>query len=361
MDVNFSDYFHPPNDYKTPIDGELEGNTQFPNLNSTEYRNRTYTPYSLPFFETIATNDDQSTILLAANSYVNRLWDGALFVYRQFEDVGQDHKEELRLSFDSNLNGMRFLDKTFIILTTSSGSIQIWSTQSEVRQKDGYSLYQISKRSEHFGVVHALDILSKNRAVTGSSDGCIKIWDIESCDLTSSHTYRYAHCRAIHSISSKPDANTIFASCSSDKILSIWDVRDNKPIVDFFENEVGNSTCLWHSINGIDKIYMGDDAGIVHVFDPRKLASAELTEKIYKRTIHKIDFNQNNDYLCVLGSSETVKVFDKAIDGKIVYENSDADDYVRDICWMNAENKQQNEFYSIGWNKHVKKHIVNEH
>lgn len=105
------------------------------------------------FYDHIEANADQSTILLATNSLTGRLWDGSLHVYSSFSDVGRPNSEKLKLYFDSNITGLKFIDKSMVLLTTACGSVQIWSTQCEIRDENSYNLYQVARKTEHFGLV----------------------------------------------------------------------------------------------------------------------------------------------------------------------------------------------------------------
>lgn len=51
-------------------------------------------------------------------------------------------------------------------------------------------------------------MLGTKKAVTGSSDGCMKIWTIETCDIVSELMFRNAHAYSINDISTKPDSDS---------------------------------------------------------------------------------------------------------------------------------------------------------
>lgn len=367
MDVNFSDYFKAPLDYNPPLDKELDGSTQFPNLNSIEFRNRQNGNdiVLLPFFEELEANEDQTLILLSTNSYNQRLWNGTIFGYGKFSDIGQQNADLIKVSFDSNVTGMRFVDKTMVLFTTASGSIQLWSTQSEIRQKDGFSLFQVAKKTEHFGLINGFTVLDgakKDKAVTGSTDGCLKVWQLASCDLVSEKTFRYAHKESITDISSKPQSDDLLATCSRDRLLSIWDLRSSAPLVNSCKNdEFANTACLWTKINGVENLILGDDSGTMYIYDPRKLDQYLVTQNIFERPIYKFRLNPSKKLLCVLGQTNTLKVVSTTMPGaETVYTNSSASDYVRDACWINNKNEEEQTFYSIGWNKHVGQHSIKQ-
>lgn len=62
-------------------------------------------------------------------------------------------------------------------MAESNGSVQLWSTYSEVRSTDGYCLFMLGGVNEHVGVINAIDIFKQNsfKAVTVDSDCCIKV------------------------------------------------------------------------------------------------------------------------------------------------------------------------------------------
>lgn len=360
MDVEFAEYFVSPSDYNPPKDEELNGSTQFPNLNSIEFRNlpRDNSVRLLPFYELLEANEDQTTILLATNSYNDRLWNGHVFGYEKFADIGQPDAEVIKLEFDANVMGARFIDKMMVLFTTASGSIQLWSTQCEIRQKNGYNLYQVSKKTEHFGMITGFDIQSgKKRAVTGSMDGCLKVWTLEPCDIVSENTFRYAHDQAITGISSKPESSDVFATCSRDRFLTLWDLRSRLPLIDTCKNDdFANTACLWSKSEGLNHLFVGDDAGAIHIYDPRKLNERLLTQRLLDRPIYKFKMDPTEKLICVLGQTNHMKVINNTLTADIVYTNSNASDYVRDVCWLN--NGQQQSFHSVGWNRDFGHHII---
>lgn len=357
MDVNFSELFVPPNNYNPPAE-VLLGNSQFPNLNSIEFRNKKHNENAAksPFYEMLTANLDQSTFLLVSNSYTGRLWNSSIFGYANIDDIDKLGKETLKISTDSHVTGIKFFKNQMILLTTSCGSIQLWSTQSQIRQNNE-TCYLVSKIGEHIGGIRAMDLLGKNKAITASTDAFIKIWDIESCDLISKKTYSNAHGNIIKGLCSKPDSDRMFASCSDDRKLVIWDIRSSEAISAMWKNpRVENTTCSWQKINDKELLFLGDIAGDVHVFDPRNLKDALDKHHLFDWPIFKFKKSQNAKLLCVLAQCSTIKVVSNSADMGLIYENSTAEDYVRDVCWLKNNGTNKQILYSVGWNKSVHKH-----
>lgn len=235
----------------------------------------------------------------------------------------------------------------------------MWSTQSAVRNQHGYSLYNISKRSEHAGIILSMDVINKlengKKAITGSTDCCIKIWNVGPCEIVSEKTYRYAHTDAVTDIACKPDSEFCFLSCSKDKNISLWDYRMSIPVVDWYEGEYAYNTVTWSTDH--TQILAGNHHGDIHVFDSRTLKTIlRQVQGFDHNQVHKIKANSDNDNLvAILGQSNVVKVFDIKNDFNLIYENKTANDFVRDVQWCRDD---RNKFYTVGWDKEIAVHTV---
>lgn len=243
-----------------------------------------------------------------------------------------------------------------ILASTLNGTLQLWSTQAEVRSRHGYCLFNIGSRSEHVGMITSMDIFSANytKAVTGDSDGCIKIWDMGTGDLCSLHTYHYGHIDLVPSISSKHTSEYIFASCSHDKSFKIWDYRQSEPVVNINtkSSKYGLTSIYWTGLNeSNEELYIGDETGCINIVDTRNMSTFVNTIQYFHSPIHKIKFEQKR--FVILGIDKTVKVVDITDKPIIIYDNNDQIDYVRDAYWCD-----KNKFYTVGWNMQVKRHLI---
>lgn len=58
-----------------------------------------------------------------------------------------------------------------------------------------------------------------------------KIWNISENDLDLEQTYRFAHLDEITGIASAPGTEHLFATCSLDKSLLLWDRQQTRPAI----------------------------------------------------------------------------------------------------------------------------------
>lgn len=180
-----------------------------------------------------------------------------------------------------------------------------------------------------------------------------------ACDITSEKTFRCAHKEAITDVSSQPQSSNLFATSSRDRSLKIWDLRSKIPLVNTRTNEhFAYTACLWLQNN----LFLGDDSGQMHILDCRKLNEYLATISLFERPIYKFKLSPSKKLLCVLGQTNTLKVVSTETSDAVtvVYNDSSASDYVRDICWMNDKNEEKKSFCSIGWSKNIGQHSVKE-
>lgn len=240
-------------------------------------------------------------------------------------------------------------------MSDSVGGVNLWSTKAEIR--NGYCPYSIVRKSEHIGRVDALELFRKDgtKALSGSTDCCIKVWDIGGGDLCSSFTYRYAHAGHITGLSSSPSTPTVFSSCSRDKKWAIWDHRQRKAIASIsLQHDFAYTTIYWSDTEeNSENLFIGDESGSVYVFDIRNplLHIDKIT--VFNNPIHKLSFE--GKLAAVLGQTNVLKVFDLSKKNELIYNNCDAKNNVRDIYWTDVSS-----FYTIAWDTGIQKHQLHE-
>lgn len=215
-------------------------------------------------------------------------------------------------------------------------------------------MFNVGRQTEHYASITAMDLfqVEQTKAMTGSQDHCVKVWDMALGDLYSINTYRGGHSRAVTGLSSCPTSPDKFVSCSRDRTMNIWDRRLSAPILDYNEsNPVGLTTIYWSADNEI--IFVGDEAGWIHSIDSRMPRTMRSSLKVFDAPIHRLRFNGSQ--MIVIADAAEVKVVDVATDLLIVYANDDAKDYVRDAHWTSST-----EFRTIGWDSAVRAHSLQQ-
>jgi hypothetical protein len=209
--VSLIDMFSVPETYKPPEDAELFSNTEYPNQNSREYRKKPVdqSPQILPFFEAIAINE-LGNFVLGTNNYRGRIWNAWGWGFESSNDVADSNKSTFKFRASASITNLKYVAANIFLMTDALGQVQgkikkfiqlfcshynifliVWSTRSDARST-GYCLFDIGSRTDHTSIVAALDTFRMKNTilVTGSNDGCLKIWDMGQADLHGSKLFK---------------------------------------------------------------------------------------------------------------------------------------------------------------------------
>lgn len=116
--VDLLDMYSLPDAYQPPEMSELDGNSLYPNLNSIEYRHKAFDLNKVEFhrfIEDFAINST-GTIALSTNMYTGRIWKGALWGYKDCEDVGKADKELFKMNAVAPITNVKFIDNDMVSL-----------------------------------------------------------------------------------------------------------------------------------------------------------------------------------------------------------------------------------------------------
>ena len=96
--------------------------------------------------------------------------------------------------------------------------------------------------ASHDGFISCCRFLSKEHILTSSGDSTCIRWDIASGRVLDTFAEHQADAMFL---SVKPDDPNVFVSCSVDKTIKVWDIRDSQQSMQTFTGHMGD-------INGVD-------------------------------------------------------------------------------------------------------------
>lgn len=110
-----AEVFSTPLSYNPPSNADLPGNIDYPNLNSKEYRIKKPSEDKIiqPFFEAAEINEN-GQVILVSNEYIGRIWNGSVWGFENFDDVGKLEKSVFNLPFPSNVTNLRYIEANMV-------------------------------------------------------------------------------------------------------------------------------------------------------------------------------------------------------------------------------------------------------
>jgi WD40 repeat protein len=124
-----------------------------------------------------------------------------------------------------------------------------------------------------FGVAH---LPCGKRIVTCSSDGSLRIWDLESGAQIGEEWRDGEH--GVRTIALSPDGETL-VSGSCDGTVRLWDVEMGKVVLKWKGHNMGVTSACWSS-NG-ERVVTGSYGGMAYVWDVKSGESIEGLNPIY--------------------------------------------------------------------------------
>uniref|UniRef100_A0A8D8WRK0 Methylosome protein 50 n=1 Tax=Cacopsylla melanoneura TaxID=428564 RepID=A0A8D8WRK0_9HEMI len=321
-------------------------------------------------------------LLLGSSNLNGCYWTGSIWYFLEPGNAPQREKVYSGLNCDSGICDGKFLSENKVIIGEDLGMVSILHLHKDQTFKKEHSKFTVeSSRSEHDHAVLSVSVSGdKQKAVTGSMDKCIKVWDVSSNkDLLSEHTYRPAHKDHVTSVAMKQESSegsTVFASCSLDGAALLWDTRMPKPAQVIYEDvAIGLKSVAWYSDN---QVVIGSTLGELCVADTRARGLTFQTIVSSPRPIHRIVVHKNLVAMCA--DDTYVRVIDmnklttsssnndnisrstglntsltnSTTNPAIIYSDGKHKDYVRGLTWA----PDSGTLISCAWDRQVLCHNI---
>lgn len=117
--VDLAEMYKTPKYHQPPDISGLTNDTMYPNMNSIEYRNKPLVNNPTPvkrynFLERIDI-DENGMVAVAANTYTNRIWSGALWGYKNFDDT-VTNKNIFALDCKAPITNLKYIEASMVRL-----------------------------------------------------------------------------------------------------------------------------------------------------------------------------------------------------------------------------------------------------
>lgn len=177
---------------------------------------------------------------------------------------------------------------------------------------------QISLISPHSGAIKTVDVdkVNCNFAIFGGSDGKASLFDLrpgfksffrKPCQIKRLSLSMRGHSAAVSGIEWFPKDCGIFATCSYDATVKIWDTEAFSPVIDFAFSGSVNCCRMHHDGKLIGCAIKGND---IKLCDLRTGGSTHVLSS-HRRLVTGLDFCPSNANILVSSSlDKSVKLFD---------------------------------------------------
>ncbi|XP_017081499.2 protein valois [Drosophila eugracilis] len=340
-----SELYRTPATHQPPPALELAGNLEYPNLNVEDLNARleNLSPRLHDCWDSIAINEHQH-FALATNRREGRHWWGMFFGYarNQINRMTVD-TAHFKLQAEHTVNIVRYAENNVLLVALGDTRLQAWSTYSKVTNpQEPYNLSLVGESFAHPTPISHLSVFKaeQRRAVSGSADGSLNVWDLSGADLASVYHSRSAHTDKLTALATPSSSSDKFVTCDRGGCARLWDVRAAAP----------SSTCLYADqshllsftaavwaapteLQGGNNIYLGDYDGKVHTLDIRVPKKLSETREYFDKG-HVSQLLINGAYLAAMSNLPAeVKVVNVLAEHEFIYKHHDTHTRLTDAVW----------------------------
>jgi len=249
------------------------------------------------------------------------------------DEEGEAHLDIKAVTHPGGVNRIRCMPQASHIVATwaDTGKVHMWNldAQRKALDKPGDKCPTIGKpiytSEAHKEEGYALDWNPKETGsmVTGSNDGEIYLWKPVKggWNVEATNSFR-AHTGSIEDVQWKRAGNSIgsiFASCSSDASVCVWDIREqNRQKAALHMKDAHGSdvnVLSWSPCVGELLATAGDDGGF-KVWDTRNVSAGPMANFLWhKKPITSIDWHPTDETTLVLSAEDScVSLWDMAVE-----------------------------------------------
>ncbi|XP_070498862.1 methylosome protein WDR77-like [Chironomus tepperi] len=359
--------FKVPNDYRIPPNEALKFDTQHPELNSQEYcyevsKYRAPKDY-LPVYSSIRQND-HGLFIIATNDFTTCVNGGVLAGDYNFNNFATSDLKSAKFSavHKDTLLDLYYLDDITFIATTSSNTIELYSTKAPVtlekdNHQDIFCFIKIASKLTDGRVNCLSQFYEKNRMIIGTSNGHFECYECDSKELFQSFSLPYGHSAEITGIDTHPSVDLNWVSTSYDKSSLLWDRRQVHPASTLIDNHHDQLTDVKWIKDEI--IILSDAVGNLMVFDTRNVKDPLSKTKVLNRSINSLNFDKSNKMFGVISESCNTYIYeiDEKNELKQIHEHNAHPNMLYSLCF---DVKKPNTYYVVGEGKYAKEVTITQ-
>ncbi|KAJ3106679.1 ribosome biosynthesis protein rrb1 [Phlyctochytrium planicorne] len=297
------------------------------------------------------------TAYVAAGSQAERARDNKVYVMKMSDlhrtkhdddDEAEDEDEDLdddpvlesrtfpHLGSVNRLRAMPHPEAHVISTWSETGKVYVWDisqtvaaldTPGLIPPRDLKPIYSVERHGRHEGYAMDWDssgASNNRRLLTGDTAGKIYLTLQTQSSFETQPQPFTGHTSSVEDLQWSLREDTVFASCSADKTIRIWDTRTkNKPQITFEAHDCDVNVISWNRITDY-LIASGCDSGAFSVWDLRsvlqtvganKKPDPAATFKWHKDQITSIEWHPfEGSALAVAGADNQVTLWDLALE-----------------------------------------------
>jgi ribosome assembly protein RRB1 len=234
------------------------------------------------------------------------------------------------IPLDAEVNRTRAMPQSKIVaMWLADGAVQLFDLSSQYRALnvgiDSIGIGGVNRNAIHTITSHrtegfalAWSSVKQGRLVTGDCEGKIYVHDMEriedSYSWKTSKPYQ-SHTQSVEDLQFSPVEANVFASCSCDRSVRIWDYRQTKKsALSFNASDDNDINVISWNPNYTYLLASGDDAGVLRIWDMRNLKEPVGQFTYLKKPITSVEWHPSDPSMLAVTSDDQTTIWDLSVE-----------------------------------------------
>ncbi|KAL0484816.1 ribosome assembly protein rrb1 [Acrasis kona] len=177
-------------------------------------------------------------------------------------------------------------------------------------------IHQISSHKAE-GFAMAWSNVKQGRLATGDCSGKIYLHEMSrnGDDYSWSTGEEYSsHKQSVEDLQFSPVEANVFASCSCDRTIRIWDQRSKKSALSITASDDHDVNVISWNPNYTYLLASGDDAGVLRIWDMRNRAEPVGQFTYHKKSITSVEWHPSDPSMLVVSSDDQTTIWDLSVE-----------------------------------------------
>ncbi|XP_067951280.1 methylosome protein WDR77-like [Watersipora subatra] len=291
--------------------------------------------------ENIDINRDGGVLVVSSN-LTGQIWDGGLNYFSDSTNIECTlYQTHLSKHMPASTADGCWCAPDSVVVGTDNGHLQVFTLDN------GFFVDSCHLLSHHSYVTSLSVTCSSAHCVSGGGDGCVNIADLNEMRLISKY---HTHSEIVNRVNTHNSSPDLFASCSMDGSVLIYDMRKSQPARRISITDAVVTAVNYHG----DKLAVGTEAGQLLVKDMRGGTTPLKEANDHCRSIRRIVFcPSRSSWIATGGEDGVVSVLQyDLLNTQSIYMSENHSDFVTGLVW-NSE-----ELISCSWDSTVQKHCI---
>jgi ribosome assembly protein RRB1 len=202
--------------------------------------------------------------------------------------------------------------------------VSIWDAQSHISALDDasvrapFKLAPLANFKEHKAEGFALDWSAQveGRLLSGDNDKLIRMWEMQNgAGWAGGAAPFVGHAGSVEDVQWSPVEANVFASCSSDRTIKVWDTRaSNASMLSIDAHSTDVNVIAWNALMTY-LIVSGADDGSFSIWDFRRAgAGAAASFRWHTQPITSVEWSPDEDSVLAVACSEQISIWDLSLE-----------------------------------------------